>query len=388
VAQGRPGDWRQARYNAWEMMPGVFIFGHLLEATENHDGHIVVADLDAGLATNYHGFVNTPYFANEAGRETLFGKIVGQGIPDPGSKRHERTRDLLGRAFTWEYSPGSTRCTSTRRRTRPRGSSRPPTATSPPSGAAAATSSRSATSCTSRAGRKEACNGTLGTVLINMRTMHDAGHRLSLRQERRASAMSAVGAPGAARRARSTSTSISRQREGQLTWTRSHHRPPARFLKTGASCRRAAGDRLRRVAALAGRRQPGEARRLEDERAGRGACSASSCATSTAPRELRRVHRRVGAVDWVKGCARSPTAGREARSVLADDGRSATARCACRVERETEFDGDSTLEQMARFQGQGSHRFAEERVLATEFVKGKDGWRIAARASPDRKGRS
>ena len=39
--------------------------------------------------------------------------------------------------------------------------------------------------------------------------------------------------------------------------------------------------------------------------------------------------------------------------------------------------GDSTLEQMARFQGQGSHRFAEQRVLATDFVKGRDGWRIA-----------
>jgi hypothetical protein len=62
---------------------------------------------------------------------------------------------------------------------------------------------------------------------------------------------------------------------------------------------------------------------------------------------------------------------------LAADGRTATARCACRVERETEFTGDSTLERMARFEGQGSHRFAEGRVLATEFVKGKDGWRIA-----------
>ena len=63
---------------------------------------------------------------------------------------------------------------------------------------------------------------------------------------------------------------------------------------------------------------------------------------------------------------------------LAADGRTATARCSCKVERETEFAGDSTLEQMARFQGQGSHRFTEERVLATEFVKGSDGWRIAA----------
>ena len=69
--------------------------------------------------------------------------------------------------------------------------------------------------------------------------------------------------------------------------------------------------------------------------------------------------------------------GREAQLTLADDGLTATARSACRVERETDFTGDSTLEQMARFQGQGSHRFEEHATLATEFVKGKDGWRIA-----------
>ena len=69
--------------------------------------------------------------------------------------------------------------------------------------------------------------------------------------------------------------------------------------------------------------------------------------------------------------------GHDAELVLAEDGLSASARCACRVERETEFTGDSTLEQMARFQGQGSHRHEEQRVLATEFVKARDGWRIA-----------
>ena len=68
----------------------------------------------------------------------------------------------------------------------------------------------------------------------------------------------------------------------------------------------------------------------------------------------------------------------EAHVEVAEDGQTAVARCPCRVERETGFAGDSTLEQMARFQGQGSHRFAEHRVLATEFVKGRDGWRIAA----------
>ena len=62
---------------------------------------------------------------------------------------------------------------------------------------------------------------------------------------------------------------------------------------------------------------------------------------------------------------------------LAENGLSASARCTCRVERETEFTGQSTLERMARFQGQGSHRHEERRVLATEFVKAADGWRIA-----------
>lgn len=67
----------------------------------------------------------------------------------------------------------------------------------------------------------------------------------------------------------------------------------------------------------------------------------------------------------------------EATIELAEDGLSASARCACRVEREAEFTGDSTLERMARFQGQGSHRHSEQQVLATEFVKDKRGWRIA-----------
>lgn len=61
---------------------------------------------------------------------------------------------------------------------------------------------------------------------------------------------------------------------------------------------------------------------------------------------------------------------------LAADGLSARARCRCRIELEAEFAGESTIEQMTRFQGQGSHRFNAERVLATEFAKGKDGWRI------------
>lgn len=187
------GDFRQARYNAWEVMPGAFIVGHLLRGERNHDCHIVVADLESGMATNYHGFLNTPYFANEAGAETLFGKITGQGIPDPGRRRHERTRDLLGRAFTWEYSPGlnSMHLYST------------PNTTSwiipSPDGHFGTEWSGSGDFVKIRdqlyfaRWQEEACNGTLGTVLINMRTMHDAG--IGYHCGKNGLSMSAVGAP-------------------------------------------------------------------------------------------------------------------------------------------------------------------------------------------------
>ncbi|MFC3100931.1 MoaF N-terminal domain-containing protein [Altererythrobacter lauratis] len=169
------GAWTTARYNAWENMPGVFIFGHLLAGKPDHDGHVVVADLDSGKATCFRGYLNTPYFANEAGAQTMFGKLVGEGIPDPGNARHERTTDLLGSAFTWSYSPGLTSMHVY---------SSPNTVSwviFTPSGHGGAQWSGSGDYVKIRdqlyfvRWQEEACNGTLGTILINMRTMHDSG---------------------------------------------------------------------------------------------------------------------------------------------------------------------------------------------------------------------
>ena len=188
------GAFRQARYQAWEMMPGALIFGHLLEGTADHDGHIVVADLDHGMATLFRGHLNTPYIANEAGAQTFFGKVIGPGIPDPGARRHERTRDLLGRAFTWEYSPGlnSMHVYAT-----------PNTV----SWVIPVADGHFGTEWSGSGDfikirdqlyfarwQEEACNGTLGTVLINMRTMHDAGIGYHCGKQGGLS-MSAVGAP-------------------------------------------------------------------------------------------------------------------------------------------------------------------------------------------------
>ncbi|HWJ70881.1 MAG TPA: MoaF N-terminal domain-containing protein [Sphingobium sp.] len=169
------GAWSKTRYNAWEPVPGVVMFGHLLESEPDHDGHSIVVDMNNGCVTCFNGFLNTPYYANEAGVRTLFGVIDGANIPKAGTLRHARTRELLGRAITWNYAPNlsSMHLYST------------PTTTSwlifTDSGSLGMQWSGPGDFVKIRDDLyflywlEEACNGTLGTILVNMRTMHDTG---------------------------------------------------------------------------------------------------------------------------------------------------------------------------------------------------------------------
>ncbi len=169
------GSWITARYHAWEAIDGVFLFGHALSGEPNHDGHITVLDFEEGKATCYNGYLNTPYIANEAGCRHLFGRLVADGAPDPGDARHEYTLDMLGRCITYSYQPGLTsmHLYST------------PNTTSwiifTPERSAGLQWAGSGAQVKIRDGLyflywiEEACNGTLGTILLNMRTMHDIG---------------------------------------------------------------------------------------------------------------------------------------------------------------------------------------------------------------------
>ena len=130
------------------------------------------------------------------------------------------------------------------------------------------------------------------------------------------------------------------------------------FLKTGAIAA-APFAAMAPVAVLADDGSKAKLARLEDERA------------------IEALHRAL---------LREPSAlGTEVRMVRQDhdtiieivgDGSTATSRCRCCVERDADFTGESTVERMARFQGHGSHRHSEERVLVADYVKGKDGWSI------------
>jgi hypothetical protein len=169
------GAWTKARYKAWEPAPGVINFGHLIEGAPDHDGHMIVADFDRALFTCFNGHLNTPYFANEAGVKVRFGVIEAEGLQAPGYDRHGFTDELLGRALSWNYAPG---LTSMHLYSTPHSMS---WIIFTDTGAGGMEWSGPASYVKIRDQLyymywlEEACNGTLGTIVINLRTLHDSG---------------------------------------------------------------------------------------------------------------------------------------------------------------------------------------------------------------------
>jgi len=168
-------EWSEERYEAWEAAPGVVMFGHFLTGSPQHDKYSVVVDFDTALATVIHGTVGTPYIANETAAQTVFGVIESDDIVPPKYRRHEFTDELVGRAVTYNYSPG---LTSMHHYTTPHSLS---WIIFGQDGAGGMEWSGPASYVKIRDQLylaywlEEACNGTLGTILINLRTMHDCG---------------------------------------------------------------------------------------------------------------------------------------------------------------------------------------------------------------------
>ena len=186
------GPWVKARYKAWEPAPGVINFGHLIEGAPDHDGHMIVADFERALFTCFNGYLNTPYFANEAGVKVRFGVIEMDGLVAPQFDRHHLTDELLGHALTWNYAPG---LTSMHLYSTPHSMS---WIIFTDAGAGGLEWSGPAAYVKIRDQLyymywlEEACNGTLGTIVINLRTLHDSGIGYHCGEE--GLSMSAVGA--------------------------------------------------------------------------------------------------------------------------------------------------------------------------------------------------
>jgi MoaF N-terminal domain/MoaF C-terminal domain len=168
-------NWTKARYQAFESMPGAILFGHLLEGEPNHDGHCIVVDFREGLVTCFNGYLNTPYFANEAGVKIHFGVIEMEGLIPPKYRRHVFTDEMIGGAVSQNYAPG---LTSMHLYATPHSLS---WIIFTGTDAGGLEWSGPASYVKIRDGLyfmywlEEACNGTLGTILVNLHTMRDVG---------------------------------------------------------------------------------------------------------------------------------------------------------------------------------------------------------------------
>jgi hypothetical protein len=168
--------WREERYESWESAPGVIMFGHLLSGAPDHDALSIVADFDNGLVTCLHGTMGTPYMGNEAAVKTLFGVVEMKGLtPPPRYRRHQFTDELVGRAVTWNYRPG---LTSMHLYATPHSLSwiiflENGSGGMEWSGPASYVKIRDELYLAYWL--EEACNGVLGTILVNLRTMRNCG---------------------------------------------------------------------------------------------------------------------------------------------------------------------------------------------------------------------
>ena len=167
--------WREEAYTAWEPAPNVIFFGHLLGGAQRHDCVAIAVDFDNALTTCVQGTLGTPYMANEASRKTWFGVVEMDGLTPPQYRRHRFTDELVGRALTWNYSPG---LTSMHVYTTPHSFSwiiflGNDAGGLEWSGPAQYVKLRDDLYLFNWL--EEACNGTLGILVINTRTMHDCG---------------------------------------------------------------------------------------------------------------------------------------------------------------------------------------------------------------------
>jgi hypothetical protein len=172
-------NWRDAWYEMYEPDDELYFFAHLLDAEFPRSCAMVALDMKNGLSTIVKGTTGTPFRNNETHPTYYFGVFQMDGAPTPPQYlRHGWTDEMVGEAYTWNYSPGNPGLTSMHLYVTPSTYS---WIIFQPDGSGGLEWSSPAWYSKLRDGLyimawvEEACNGTLGVICINKRIMHDAG---------------------------------------------------------------------------------------------------------------------------------------------------------------------------------------------------------------------
>jgi hypothetical protein len=172
-------NWREAWYEMYEPDDELYFFAHLLDAEFPRSCAMVALDMKNGLSTIVKGTTGTPFRNNETTPTYYFGVFLMEGAPPPPSYlRHGWTDEMVGEAVTWNYQRGNPGLTSMHFYATPSSYSWiifQPDGSGGMQWTSPGWYSKLRDGVYIMAWVEEACNGTLGVILFNQRTMHDAG---------------------------------------------------------------------------------------------------------------------------------------------------------------------------------------------------------------------
>jgi MoaF N-terminal domain len=173
------GSWRDAWYEMYEPDDELYFFAHLLDAEFPRSCAMVALDLKNGLSTLVKGTTGTPYRNNETTPAFYFGVFQMEGGPTPPTYvRHGWTDEMVGEAVTWNYQRGTPGLTSMHFYATPSTYSWiifQPDGSGGMQWSSPGWYSKLRDGVYIMAWVEEACNGTLGVICFNQRTLHDAG---------------------------------------------------------------------------------------------------------------------------------------------------------------------------------------------------------------------
>jgi hypothetical protein len=171
-------NWREAFYEMYEPDEDLYFFAHFLDAEFPRSCAMVALDMKNGLSTLVKGTTGTPYRNNETTPDFHFGVMEMDGIVAPRYHRHGWTDELVGEAVTWNYQSGNPGLTSMHLYLTPHSYSWVIFLGNGSGGmqwSSPGWYSKLRDNVYIMAWVEEACNGTLGVICFNKRTMHDAG---------------------------------------------------------------------------------------------------------------------------------------------------------------------------------------------------------------------
>ena len=171
--------WHEEVYQAFQPDKELVFFAHMHSGIKPYECVKIVLDFSDGLTSCVHSHVGSRYMANEVSYKIIFGVIEMDGIVPPTYRRHAFTDELVGRAFTWNYSDT---LTSLHVYSTPHSYSWTIFMGNDAMGMQWSSPSRYVKI---RDGVylfswvEEACNGGQGTIVISSKTMHDCGFGFS-----------------------------------------------------------------------------------------------------------------------------------------------------------------------------------------------------------------